>query len=155
MWSEPHAREELPQQPVVRLVELRRMCLAAPLCPDCRSTSDERRARPHTGTRRGDVVAVADRQKRDQRELGARPFEDDSRRGTGAKQPHRRQEFLRDDDEEQRESIGCKQRSIGSGRRRSNDDEHKRSSGFQHGQPLRRRNECSHRPLGNCGRRRR
>ena len=23
MWSEPHAREELPQQPVVRLVELR------------------------------------------------------------------------------------------------------------------------------------
>ena len=75
MWSEPHAREELPQQPVVRLVELRRMCLAVPLCPDCWSTSDERWARTRTGTRRGDVVAVADRQKRDQRDKVVRTIQ--------------------------------------------------------------------------------
>ena len=89
-----------------RVVELRSMCLAAPLRSDCRSTSDELGARTHTGTRAGDAVAVADQQERDQRELGARPFEDRSRRGAGAEQQ---------DDEEPRESGGCKPRSIGSG----------------------------------------
>ena len=41
-----------------RVVELRSMCLAAPLRSDGRSTSDELGARTHTGTRAGDAVAV-------------------------------------------------------------------------------------------------